>query len=236
MTKNKILLVFVLLVFVIGLIAAIVLVKNQQDLRDRAQEQVTYSLSENSLVIQYKDFNESVLDVNVRYSDGTTQNFHEQFNTPIGTQTKSLQLKNTCVVWIQVHGTNYHYESNCQTSPTSTPTQSLTPTIPTTTYTLTPTQQGTLTPTSKLTNTSTPSVTQSSTVTISTTPTPSQTKTPTATISLITTSTPMNMPLTDNSPTPNPETLPDAGVGAPLIMLSSIGTIVMIIAIGLLAL
>jgi hypothetical protein len=121
---------------VVGLIAAVLLVKYQQDLRNQAAGTLTYELSGTSLVINYQDFSEDLLDVNVRYADGTTKNFHQQFGAPIGTQTKVLQLEDQCVEWIQVHGTNYHYEHDCETeatpsptgSPTSTPLSSPTPT------------------------------------------------------------------------------------------------------------
>jgi len=123
MKNSKIILfALVILITVVGLISGLFLVSQRTNIVNKAAGTVTYQLSGNNLVIEYNGFDDSVLDVNVHYVDGTSDNFHEQYSIPIGTTTKTLALQNKCVIWIQVHGTNDHYTSDCSQTATPSPT------------------------------------------------------------------------------------------------------------------
>lgn len=147
----------------IGILGAIYLVRTQQDLRQQATQQVSYSLQGTNLVVNYTGFPEALIDINVHYADGTSQNIHQQFSEPLGTTTKVFQLKSVCVTWIQVHGTNDHYYGTCTSTipptatPTATPRPTATPTAtPRPTVTPRPTATPTATPRPTVTPISTP--------------------------------------------------------------------------------
>lgn len=208
----------------LGLTAGLYLLQQQLGLGRKAAEVVTYEVNQGSLTLNYKDFQEAVLDVNVRYDDGTTQNFHEQYDSPIGTQTKVLTLEDKCVEWVQVHGTNYHYEHDCnggQPTPSPEPEPTPTPTQPPATPSPQPTPS--IVPTPTPTPVVTPSPTPIASPTPSPTPTPpvggpdpsptpSPSPSPTPTPSPTPSATPLPNPTPTPAVTPSPTPTPKPGV------------------------
>lgn len=218
MNRKVILIAIAVIIFVLGLMAVVFLIKQQQDLREKAAEQVTFELSGTSLVVHYNDFQDAVIDINVHYIDGTSKNFHEQYSSPIGTTTRIFELENICVTFIQVHGTNTHYNSDCSVAPTQVPT-------PTTQATLPPTQ--TISPTTVASPTtrasSTPPIVFQPSPTPTTppiggqpTPSPTPTKSPSPK--------PTASPTTSARPTATPTTPPIGGVPTPTSSATPTGT------------
>lgn len=117
------------------------------------------------------------------------------------------------VQWVQVNGTNYHWEgkltcgeSTPTPTPTETPTPSPTPTEPTVTPSPSETPTVTPTPTPSETDTPTPSPTPTGPTV---TPTPSETPTPTVTPTPTETPTTSPSPSVTPSKTPKPSATPE---------------------------
>lgn len=226
MNRKVILIAIAVIIFVLGLVAVVFLIKQQQDLREKAAEQVTFELSGTSLVVHYNDFQDAVIDINVHYIDGRSKNFHEQYSSPIGTTTRIFELENTCVTFIQVHGTNTHYNSDCSVVPTPVPTPTTQATLPPTqtvppTTVASPTGRPTASPTTRAS--STPPIVFQPSPTPTTppiggqpTPSPTPTKSPSPK--------PTSSPTTSARPTATPTTPPIGGVPTPTSSATPTGT------------